>query len=64
MNLGVRRRAAQLQPPPSIRINVRASYERMRDLTSGELERLRRREAIFFADVPPEYAWLKEWEYV
>jgi aryl-alcohol dehydrogenase-like predicted oxidoreductase len=47
-----------------LEINVRASYERMRDLTSAELERLWRREAIFFADVPPEYAWLKEWEYV
>ena len=47
-----------------LEVNVRASYERSRELTSGEMERLRRREASFFANVPAEYAWLKRWAYV
>lgn len=47
-----------------LEINVRASYDRTRQLTRLELEGLGRWEKRFFASMSPKYAWLREWEYV
>lgn len=45
-------------------VNVRASYDRRDRLTSLELETLTRWEKRFFANLPAEYAWFRQWEYV
>jgi len=47
-----------------LEVNLRASYERTRKLTSAELETLPEWERRFFANIPPEYAWFREWECV
>lgn len=47
-----------------LEVNVRASYERTRELTSAELETLRKWERRFFANLPAEYNWFREWECV
>ena len=44
--------------------NVRASAERTAALTEPARERLAEATDRMWAELPPDYEWLREWEYV
>ena len=47
-----------------LEVNVKASHEKAQDVASLERPVLNGWERRFFANLPPEYAWFREWEYV
>jgi aryl-alcohol dehydrogenase-like predicted oxidoreductase len=64
LNQGLSSIIAGVASRMQLEINVRASHDRRRKLTSAEVEALRTREKEFFVDLPSKYNWFRDWEYV
>jgi aryl-alcohol dehydrogenase-like predicted oxidoreductase len=50
--------------PEQLEVNVRGSYERHKPVTSGDREAIRQCTKNYYANLAPEYQWLRNWERV
>ncbi len=50
--------------PEQLEVNVRGSYERHKPVTSAEREDIRKCTGNYYANLTPEYQWLRNWERV
>ncbi|MHC4574046.1 MAG: hypothetical protein ACYS76_07925 [Planctomycetota bacterium] len=50
--------------PEQLDENVKGSYERNRAVTSADREAIRQGTENYYANLTPEYQWLRNWERV
>jgi len=50
--------------PEQLEVNVRGSYERNRPTTSADRQAIRQCTESYYANLTPEYQWLRNWERV